>query len=191
MTEWFSAPPPDQLSGSERFKGADASVSDFWSFAMSDLRMNNVRGYLAEFLVARAVGASSNRIEWDAYDVLSRTNVKIEVKSFAYLQVWDQRKLSAPVFTGLKGRTWTPQIGESIAPTYNADVYVFCVQTAQTHAEYDPLDVAQWQFFVTSQSKLSDLGYKSISLKTLLTIANGPLPYAGLADAIEAAAEPR
>ena len=131
------------------------------------------------------------RDRWDAYDVLSPTNVKIEVKSFAYLQVWDQKKLSVPVFTGLKGRTWTPQTGESSAPTYNADVYVFCVQTAQTHAEYDPLDVDQWQFFVTGQIELARLGYKSISLKTLLTIANGPLQYSRLADAIEAAAEPR
>jgi len=189
MTEWFSAPPPTRLTGSERFSGCDASVGDFWSFAMSDLRMNNVRGYLAEFLVARAVGAGANRVEWDAYDVLSPAGVKIEVKSFAYLQVWDQRELSKPVFTGLKGRTWTPQAGESPAATFNADVYVFCVQTAQTHETYDPLDVAQWEFFVTSQSELARLGFKSISLKTLLTIANGPVAYDDLANAITKASK--
>ena len=52
------APPAQPLSGDEHFLGLDATVRDFWAFAMSDLRMNNVRGYLAEFLVARAVGAT-------------------------------------------------------------------------------------------------------------------------------------
>ena len=106
---WFSAPPATTLSGSERFVGCDANVTDFWAFAMSDLRMNNVRGYLAEFLVAKAVGASGGRVEWDAYDVLSPEGIRIEVKSSAHLQVWDQRRLSRIVFTGLRGRTWTPQ----------------------------------------------------------------------------------
>lgn len=31
---------------------------------------------------------------------------------------------------------------------YNADVYVFAVETAMTHEEYDPLDVHQWRFYV-------------------------------------------
>lgn len=44
------------------------------------LRMNNVRGDLAEFLVARAVGATGPRVEWDAYDVLAPDGTRIEVK---------------------------------------------------------------------------------------------------------------
>jgi len=73
--------------------------------------VNNVRGYLAEFLVARAVDATLPRTEWDAFDVLTPDGVKVEVKSSAYLQVWDQRRFSRIVFTGLRGRTWTPQDG--------------------------------------------------------------------------------
>jgi hypothetical protein len=33
---------------------SDASVLDFWRWALGDLRMNTARGYLAEFLVACA-----------------------------------------------------------------------------------------------------------------------------------------
>lgn len=51
------------LAGDERLQGLDASVTDFWRYAMSDVRINNVRGYLAEFLVARAVGAANVRTE--------------------------------------------------------------------------------------------------------------------------------
>lgn len=122
---WFSAPPARRMDGSEPFAGLDATVLDFWRFAMSDLRMNNLRGYLAEFLVAKAIGATGPRVEWDAYDVLSPDGTRIEVKSSAYMQVWDQRRPSAIRFTGLTGRTWDPRNGESPEATFNADVYVF------------------------------------------------------------------
>lgn len=184
---WFSAPAAVELSGSESFDGVDASVMDFWAFAMSDLRMNNVRGYLAEFLVSRAVGASGGRVEWDAYDVLSPDGIKIEVKSSAHLQVWDQRRLSRIVFTGLTGRTWTPQDGESSEATFNADVYVFCVQTAQTHEEYNPLDVDQWDFYVVPRDDIAALGNKSISLAALQRLSTGPVEYVGLSEAIQEA----
>jgi hypothetical protein len=58
---WTSAPTLPPLDGSESFSGVDATVLDFWRFALSDLRMNNTRGYLAEFLVAKAVGATAGR----------------------------------------------------------------------------------------------------------------------------------
>jgi hypothetical protein len=132
---WTSAPTLPPLDGSEPFNGVDATVVDFWRFALSDLRMNNTRGYLAEFLVAKAVGATAGRVEWDAFDVLAPSGARIEVKSSAYLQVWDQRPPSRIVFSGLTGRTWSPQGGESSVATYNADVYVFCVQTATTHED--------------------------------------------------------
>lgn len=115
--EWIRPPVVTPLLGDERLVGCEASVLDFWRFAMSDLRMNNVRGYLAEFLVAQAVGAVGPRMEWDAYDVLAPDGTRIEVKSSAYLQVWDQRRPSRIVFTGLRGRTWTPQEGEAAEAT--------------------------------------------------------------------------
>ncbi len=187
-SEWFSAPPAKPVNGSEPFSGLDATVLDFWRFAMSDLRMNNVRGYLAEFLVARAVGSRSPRVEWDAYDVLAPDGTRIEVKSSAYMQVWDQRQPSRIVFSGLVGRTWTPQQGEAPTATFNADVYVFCVQTAQSHDEYDVLDSNQWSFYVVDRETLEALGYKSISLSSLQRLTAGPISYADLNSAIKAAA---
>lgn len=96
-SEWVPAPILPRLRGDERFEGMDASVTDFWRFAMSDLRINNTRGYLAAFLVARSLGIDAQRVEWDDYDVLWE-GVKIEVKSSAYLQAWAQRRpLTDPV----------------------------------------------------------------------------------------------
>lgn len=91
-------------------------MEDFWRFALSDFRMNNTRGYLAEFLVAKAVGATSGRVEWDAFDVLAPSGARIEVRSSAYLQVWDQRRPSRIVFSGLTGRTRSPKMASHRLP---------------------------------------------------------------------------
>lgn len=152
---------------------------------MSDLRMNNVRGYLAEYLVARAVGATGTRIEWDAYDVLAPDGTRIEVKSSAYLQVWEQRKLSRIVFAGLRGRTWD-RYGVAAESSYNADVYVFCVQTATTHEAYDPLDVDQWRFYVLSRQVVEGTGYGSLSLPGIEALTTARR-YGELAEKIAAA----
>jgi hypothetical protein len=104
------------------------SVLDFWRFAMSDLRMHNVRGYFAEYLVGRALDLEVARVEWDDFDVLWG-DVKIEVKSSAYLQSWAQRRPSTIAFGGLRGRRLDIEAGDVGEQTYNADVYVFAWNT--------------------------------------------------------------
>jgi len=170
--DWTNAPPAVPLDGSEPFRGMDATVADFWAFAMSDLRMNNVRGYLAEFLVRQAVGATHTRVEWDSADVIAPDGSRIEVKASAYVQSWAQRGPSRITFGGLRGRMWTPQDGLSTDLSYNADVYVFAVQTADSHDSYDPLDVSQWAFWVVPVAKLAQLGFTSISLATVERLAD-------------------
>ena len=41
-------------------------VVDFWRFTLSNLRMNNARGYLDEFLATRAIGLAGLRVK-EAY----------------------------------------------------------------------------------------------------------------------------
>ena len=89
------------LTGTEVIAGASATVRDFWAWALSNLRSNAVRGMLAEYLVACAVGSRGRpRVDWDAYDVLTPRQERIEVKSAAYLQAWEQRRESAIIFRG-------------------------------------------------------------------------------------------
>ena len=186
MTDaWIDAPRLPELTGAETFRGLDATVQDFWAFAMSDLRVNNVRGYLAEFLVARAVGAQTNRVEWDAYDVLTPSGVRVEVKSAGYLQAWPQRRPSRISFSGLTARTSTEDgTAYADARTHNADVYVFAVQTATSHDNYNPLDVNQWDFYVLPRQALEQIGFRTVGLTTLRRLAGAAVPYAGLAEAI-------
>lgn len=172
--EWLQPPAVLPARGTDAFVGVPATVADFWQFALGDLRMNNARGYLAEFLVAKALGlADVHRVEWDAYDLLVDDCVRVEVKSSAYLQAWEQRQLSRIEFSGLRGTRYHPRHGDDPAGRqFNAHVYVFCVQTAKTHAEYQPLDATQWNFYVAAKSTLEAAGVgKSVGLATVARIA--------------------
>jgi hypothetical protein len=185
----FEPPPASALSGDESFDGLDARVLDFWRFAMSDLRTNNVRGYLAEFLVARAVGSVDRRVEWAPWDVTSPDGTRIEVKSAGYLQAWAQKKLSAPTFRVAAAYGWDANTGtSSTEQSYNADVYVFCLHTATAHDEYDPLLASQWRFYISDRSAIEALGGSRVGLTTLQRICGDPVTYPGLSAAIAAAA---
>ncbi|MET7584577.1 hypothetical protein AB0N56_35545 [Streptomyces microflavus] len=151
-------PTSGPATGTEPFIGLDATVLDFWRFGMSDLRTNTLRGYLAEFLVARAVGTDRPRVEWDAFDVLTPEGIKVEVKATGFVQTWTQLKPR-------ESRTWT--IGQTVPYDsagrpcghrgFQADVYVFAVHTARTNDEYNALDVDQWKFYVLSAPQIMTL----------------------------------
>lgn len=189
MTEFTQALPVDPLTGSERFEGLDASVLDFWRFALPDLRTNNVRGYLAEFLVARAVGSSQVRVEWGAFDTETPDGIKIEVKTTGGLQVWYQDKPSRLGFRGLKAGAYDPTTNTTASEkTYNADVYVFCHQTAQVHDQYRQLDVSQWDFYVLARDEVAATGYGSLGLTTVRRMAGDPIKYEQIAEAVKVAA---
>ncbi|MGK5731974.1 hypothetical protein [Streptomyces sp. URMC 124] len=183
--------PVAPLHGEEPFIGAEgATVFDFWRYALPDLKTNTTRGLLAEFLVHRAVGAQQRNQEWESFDVLTTDGLRIEVKSSAYLQAWDQREFTKVVFDRLQTRTWNPQTGDANGPTFNADVYVFALHTATSHDDYDPLDVRQWQFYVVPGPVIEAKGTKSLALNSVRALAAGPVPYSGLAARIRAA-DPR
>lgn len=186
----FMPPDPRALSGEESFDGLAASVMDFWKFAMSDLRTNNVRGYLAEFLVSRAVGSTGPRAEWDPWDVTAPDGTRIEVKSSGFLQAWAQKKLSTPTFQVKAAYGWDATTGDwSPEQGFNADVYVFCLHDVRTHDEYDPLVVSQWTFYVTNRVTVERQSGASMGLSTLKRVAGDPVPYATLRAAIASAAK--
>jgi hypothetical protein len=174
--DWLVPPVAELLSGDEFFTGSTAEVKDFWRFALGDLRMNNARGYLAEFIVATTLGLNdARRVEWDAFDILWN-DITIEVKSSAYLQSWDQRRLSDIRFTGLKGTRFHARHDyDPAGKRFNAMVYVFCVQTAITHEEYRQLDVGQWAFYVLPRTALKSRGYASIGLKSIMQLSGGSI----------------
>ena len=84
------------------------TVADFWTWSVSDLLSNATRGRFAEFIVGTAISIDPNNLreEWDAYDLVSSTGTKVEVKSAAYLQSWGQQRYSSISFSIKAGRAW-------------------------------------------------------------------------------------
>lgn len=87
-------------TGQENFTKQDIETDihllEFWQWSQSNLLNNTLRGTIAEFIVAKAVNATNTiRVEWDAYDLITPEGLKIEVKSAAYLQSWQQERDSS------------------------------------------------------------------------------------------------
>jgi hypothetical protein len=95
------------------------------------------------------------RTEWDTVDLVTPTGVKVEVKSSAYVQSWFQKKLSGICFVVPARRGWDATTNEmELTSRRHADVYVFALLAHQDKASVDPLDFAQWKFYVISTATL-------------------------------------
>ncbi len=180
--------PADVKKGTEKFhiNGVDyrdesgtATLLDFWRWGYSRLIADVTRGVLAEFIVARLIGAdlrvpaSPDR----EFDFKTTTGARIEVKSSAYVQDWQTRKRrtdSDTSFSGLKCRLFQ---SDSALPTYaaaaeyHAEIFVFCVLKTRDEGELDPLNLDEWDFYVLTRRELEQMlppnGPGRISLKIL------------------------
>ncbi len=158
------------------------SLFDFWRWSNSDLLSNAARGIFAEFLVANALGIEIMvpREEWATYDLITKDDITIEVKSAAYLQSWNQTRLSEIKFAIGKTNKFD-QNGKMInePPQRWADVYVFCLLAHQDKRTVNPLDVSQWEFYVVETKRLNELcsERQSISLKPLMEICGKSIKY--------------
>lgn len=147
------------------------SASDFWQWAYSDFMSNTLRGVLAEYIVARATNCTHRpRKEWDAYDLQTKAGLKLEVKSAAYLQSWEQRRHSSIRFDIAPKKGWDATTNTSAKESGRpADVYVFCVFEAKEKEGADPLDLGQWFFLLCSTERLNEQfgAQKSVALSSL------------------------
>lgn len=77
---------------------------------MSGLLDNAVRGLLAEYLVARALGVTVNRVrvEWEPVDITTQDGVWVEVKSVSFLQSVAQSRDSIPAVSIPETYAWVP-----------------------------------------------------------------------------------
>lgn len=162
---------------------------EFWQWAHSDFLSNAQRGILAEYIVGKALNClSEKRIEWDAHDLVTYEGIRVEVKSAAYIQSWNQKKLSNIRFDIGRKQSWFAKTN-----TFNdkrertANVYVFCLLAEKDRQQVDPLNLTQWIFLVaTSQTidnKLSN--QKSVGLSTLEKIGARHVGFEELAQEIK------
>jgi hypothetical protein len=182
---------PEPFTDGRRLLGS--TLSDFWGWSVSDLIDNITRGKLAEFIVAKALGISTEgvRDSWAAWDLtIPDPLIRIEVKSAAYLQSWLQKRHSTITFATPKTLAWDAETAVMDGSRRrHADVYVFALLAHREVETLNPLDVSQWRFFVVPTSTLDarTRSQHSITLKTLKRIAE-ELLYEDLHDAVHPAA---
>lgn len=145
----------ERKDGQETFENTGQPValrlSDFWAWSASDIIGNTERGVLAEFIVGAAIGADGIRDgvreEWAAYD-LKVGDIAVEVKSAAFIQAWEQAAYSRVSFSYAKTQKYTTDNREDGEPSRAASVYVFALLKHTDQATLNPLDMAQWEFYV-------------------------------------------
>ncbi len=178
-----------RLTGDEAIDGTSGTtVNDFWSWAYSDVLVNTNRSCLAEFLVGAALGITDGiRIEWDAYD-LKYQGYPIEVKSSAYVQSWLQSKPSTIKFDIAKKLPWFAE-SNTFGPekTRSAFLYVFCLLGEIDKTKANPLNVAQWKFYVIASKRIDEEygNAKSIGLRGIEALAK-PCMFSSLRQMIDA-----
>jgi len=157
---------------------------NFWQWSGSDLLNNAMRGKLAEYIVALALWLDNDfRIEWDEYDLVYK-NLKIEIKSSAYIQSWEQEKYSQIIFwiRPTKDETRTESKRQ-------ADIYIFCLLKEKNAKIINPLDMSQWDFFLLSTKELDEKlwSQKTLSLKSLEKLNPQKCNFWNLKDTIDLA----
>lgn len=172
---------PKKLKGDELFLnsgGSDMKVSDFWSYAFSNLNSNVLRGALAEFFIEAALKENCEidiRNPWGDFDILYK-EFRIEVKCSSFLQDWDQDILTNVNFTGLKANDlyWSSavngkQIQNKENKKYKADIYILSLLAEKSPEKLNILDLKQWRFFILTLNELKKLtnSGNSISLRKL------------------------
>ncbi len=196
MPEAFGFLPASRKSGSEHFhcdgKDLEFALLDFWQWSASDLVGNTARGILAEYVVARAVGVPTSGLRegWAAYDLETQDGLRIEVKSAAFVQSWNQQKLSAIQFVAPRKRGWDPETNVmEEQPSRHAHVYVFALLAHKDKPTVDPLNLSQWRFYVLPTRVLDDRtrSQHSITLASLEALAGPALDFWSLGEAVSRA----
>lgn len=162
---------------------------NFWQWLASDLVDNALRGALAEYIVACDLGiADSTRPGWNAYDLITVEGIKVEVKSASYLQSWKQAAPSKICFDIRPTYGWDAATNTSgTERKRQAEVYVFCLLAHADKSTLDPLNLAQWEFYVLPSSVLDNRlpNQKTVSLAGLLRMGPVKVGFGNISSTIE------
>lgn len=180
----LSAMKTKKKTGQELFifngKPLPENVLSFWQWSSSELLGNALRGGVAEFIVASVIDVLEKpREEWDAYDLVTKQGLKIEIKSSSYLQSWNQTELSRIIF-GIRPTIDLEDEKEKVKR--QADIYVFCVLSHKNKDTVNPLNLNQWEFYILDTVVLDEKvpKQKTITLSSLLKLNPVKVKYSEL-----------
>lgn len=174
------------------FKNLDRTVAQFREWALSDLTSPTTKGMIAEYLVRCAIGHDhAPALDWDFVDIRTPKG-NLEVKSSSALTVGPSPRPRKAKF-GIEIKTpWDAATNDWAVldkSRRHADVYVFCLHSQTNPHHADPIDTAQWAFWVVPSFILDrecGHGAKSVTPGRLTQIATS-VPFRSLAEAVGSA----
>ncbi len=164
-----------------------ASLTDFWKWAMADLCDDDVKGWFAEWLVLKLLGVESRRrVSWSNSDVVTESGVRVEVKASAYWQSWkvldefgkpmSERKYrdgpdSSVRFGGLRARDSSGVTDMAKDRALKSELYVFAFQHERDIVKWNAMDLSQWEFYVLTSVEVASIApARSVSLTRLRSL---------------------
>jgi len=141
-------------------------LNDFWSWNGSDLLNNSMRWKLAEYIIAVSLWLDNlYRIEWDEYDLIYN-KLKIEIKSWAYIQSWEQEKYSNIILWIKPTNNWNWILKRQ------SDIYIFAILKCKDSKIINPMNLEQWEFYIIKTEILNNKLWwqKTIWLNSLLKL---------------------
>lgn len=168
--------------------GIVATVGGFWRWAWSDLIGSTERARLAKFIIACALGVEGvYRGSDEPCDLEMEGGVRVDVRAAGWVQSWHQSEPAMIVFGIQPTIAWDPEKDEyDTDRARRSDVFVFCVHDCKEPSAIDPLDIAQWKFYVVPTAAIdAEMEDKrTITMPKLIEIGAQETPYSGLKEAV-------
>ncbi len=182
--------PEDKIVGLK-----NTTVGDFWAWAYSNLLTNVTRGVFAEYLVGSALGVidSVPQAGWEEFDLLY-DGKKIEVKSSAYIQGWDQARLSVPGFGIAEQGIWDEAKNDWLpGRRRSSDCYVFCLYAEKKYRDVaKALDLNGWALYTALTSQIDEtLGTQKTARLSSIESMTGAVRIEQLKERVDAALQER
>lgn len=177
------------MSGAEHFsvngREIGLTMTDFWTWAYSDLTDCSQRSRLSEYIVASALKAHKlesrhSGFSGRPYYLLTEDGFRIAVQSAAYVQSQDPGRSDCISFSLSPSITGGPI-------RQGSDLSIFCLYKGMAETE-SPLDLDLWEFYVLKSSILAEKkpAQKTITLPSLMQLEPLWCDYHGIGEAVRA-----
>lgn len=171
-----------QLTGDEHFtyKGeiTEMSMLEFWRWHFSEIF--DLQSKIAEYIVGKALGLkeAENVGVWTLYDMMYRGK-RIEIKETSFYHAWqtDEEPKSQQRSFGIT-KAYDDYTDKNSPYRRQNDIYVFCLNTGETKADSNPMQLEHWEFYIVPTYVIDELckDGKSITLSRVKKLADS-IPY--------------
>ena len=130
---------------------------------------------------------SVGRLPRSAAFLVSRQHwERIEVKTSAYVQSWDQKGDTSLRFSIRPTKAWSDESGRANERLRHCDMYIFCVLAEKCRDAVDPLVLDQWEFYPVLTKDIDRMlqNQQTAALGTLVRLCPEPFDFCSLRDAV-------